>query len=139
MTQRRLLLLGLSQGEISSTPYHRSCVHPLASCSRGIGLEFVTQLGDRLTRDDILIATCRSPDSAGDLKAVVDASKAETHILQLDITNEESINHAVHDVEAILGERGIDYLLSNAAIVSHSPQYSHSCIGVLNHWFPDKR
>ncbi len=112
---------------MSSTPYFRSYVYPpelLESCSRGIGLEFVRQLGARLTRDDILIATCRLPDLANDLKAVVKISMAETHILQLDITDEESINRAVRDVEAIVGERGIDYLLSNAAIVS----LSHSLV-----------
>jgi len=90
----------------------------ITGCSRGIGLELVRQISARLAPDDILIATCRSPDSASDLKAVAKVSKPQTHILQLDITDEESVNRAVHDTQAIVGERGIDYLLSNAAIIN---------------------
>jgi len=89
----------------------------LTGTSRGLGLEFIRQLGARLTQHDILIATCRSPDSANGLKALAKASKAQTHILQLDINDEESIKRAIRDIEPIVGERGIDYFLNNAAII----------------------
>ncbi|KAF8325439.1 uncharacterized protein EI90DRAFT_2140150 [Cantharellus anzutake] len=89
----------------------------ITGCSRGIGLECIRQLSTRLSGEDILIATCRSPRSADQLERTLHTFKAKTHILQLDIIDEESVKRAVRDTEAIVGERGIDYLLSNAAII----------------------
>lgn len=39
------------------------------------------------------------------------------HVLPLEITDRESVRDAVRAVGEIVGERGLDYLVNNAAIV----------------------
>lgn len=86
------------------------------SCSRGIGLEVVKQLASDPSRE--VFATCRDPDSASVLKSV-----PKLHVLKLDVDNEASIRNAAEVVSGILGDRGLDYLINNAAIVSPIDQF----------------
>ncbi|OCH85488.1 C-factor [Obba rivulosa] len=82
--------------------------------SRGIGLELVRQL---LTDpSNIIIATCRNPTGATALKSLKNGAKGELHVVQLDITDEDSVRNSVTAVEQILGHSGLDYLVNNAAV-----------------------
>lgn len=86
------------------------------STSRGIGLELVTQL----TADpsNLVIATCRSPDSAEGLHKLKSSSQGSNlHIVPLDVVDESSIRASETIVKGILGDKGIDYLINNAAVV----------------------
>jgi len=84
--------------------------------SRGIGLEITRQL--LMDADNVVIATCRDPANATQLKALAlkDSAEGELHIVKLDIASEESIRASVPIVAKILGHRGLDYLYNNAAI-----------------------
>ncbi len=86
------------------------------STSRGIGLELVKQLVASPT--NIVIATCRSPATASDLDSLVGDAKGTLHILKLDTSSIEAIESIVQPVQAIVGDRGLDYLINNAAVVS---------------------
>jgi NAD(P)-dependent dehydrogenase (short-subunit alcohol dehydrogenase family) len=90
------------------TTIHRS--------SRGIGLEIVTQLLS--VPSNTIFATCRNPDTASALQLLKQKSDARLHIVKLDVDDEKSIKDAAGIVEKMLGERGVDYLLNNAGIVS---------------------
>lgn len=88
----------------------------MCSTSRGIGLQFVKQLS--ASPKNIVIASCRKPDTASDLKALQISAKGKLHIVELEVTNETSIKAAAAKTSEILGGKGLDYLLNNAAVVS---------------------
>lgn len=81
-------------------------------------MQFVRQLIEDPA--NIVIASCRSPESAIDLNGLVDTAKGELHIVKLDVATEESIEAAAIEVDKILNGKGLDYLLNNAGVVSHS-------------------
>ena len=84
--------------------------------SRGIGLELVRQLVSNPS--NIVVATCREPSRASKLHALKDGAKGQLHVVALDVSSESSIRGSVAEVSRILGDRGLDYLYNNAAIVS---------------------
>jgi len=90
----------------------------ITGASRGIGLETVRQLVSSPT--NFVIATCRNPDRASDLQALKEGAKGVLHIAQLDVGDLESIKASKKVVEPLLGDKGLDYLLNNAA-VNHAP------------------
>lgn len=69
---------------------------------------------------NIVIATCRSPATASDLDSLVVDAKGTLHILKLDTSSIEAIESIVQPVQAIVGDRGLDYLINNAAVVSYN-------------------
>ena len=79
--------------------------------SRGIGLEFVRQC---LVEPKIghVVATCRTPGSAAQLLALQQAAPNRLHVLQLDVTDEDSIRSAA---VAALTAVGTLHLLVNCA------------------------
>ncbi|KAI0070820.1 sniffer [Panus rudis PR-1116 ss-1] len=84
--------------------------------SRGLGLEFVRQLV--ASPSNIVIATCRNPESATTLSSLDPARPGALHIVKLDVNDPASIE-SIHDtVASIVGDQGLDYLVNNAAIVS---------------------
>lgn len=90
----------------------------ITGCSRGLGLGLVRTLAK--DAHNIIIATCRNPDSAQELKTVAKQSAGEIYLIHLDVDDEVSITEAATRAEQILGakEKGLDYLLNNAGIVS---------------------
>ena len=52
------------------------------------------------------------------MTALKDSAKGQLHVVALDVSSEASIRGSVPEVEGILGEKGLDYLYNNAAIVS---------------------
>jgi NAD(P)-dependent dehydrogenase (short-subunit alcohol dehydrogenase family) len=67
-----------------------------------------------------VFATCRNPDNASALQLLKQKSGDSLHIVKLDADDETSIKDAVKVVKGILGQRGLDYLLNNAGIVSRN-------------------
>ena len=51
------------------------------------------------------------------LQALASQAKGTIHIVQLDVTDEKSVEDAVWKTTQIVGERGIDRLVNNAGIV----------------------
>ncbi|KZP18163.1 sniffer [Athelia psychrophila] len=82
--------------------------------SQGIGLEIVKQL--IAVSSHTVFAGCRNPDSAADLQALKTSAKGILHIVTLDVDSQESIQNAADATKALLGDRGVDYLINNAAI-----------------------
>ena len=87
------------------------------SANRGIGLGFVEQLLQ--TSSNIVIATCRDMAKASSLRALAANAPGTLQVVQLDVTDPESIRAAADATRALLGDsgRGIDYLVNNAGIV----------------------
>lgn len=110
------------------------------SASRGIGLELTREL--LASPHNIVLATCRTPDTATKLHALQDSAKGTLHILALDVSSTASIEAVSKPAQDILGDRGLDYLFNNAGIVRSNfftasvranprvrsrPSTSHSC------------
>ena len=60
----------------------------ITGCNRGIGLELVKQFLGHPTPPEVLIATCRNPDKAEDLQALVKSHPDRLKILPLEMTSE---------------------------------------------------
>ncbi len=86
-----------------------------SSASRGIGLELVRQLLE--SPANLVVAACRSPETATTLGELNTTSKGNLHTVKLDVSDSDSVRAAVKEMEPILGETGLDYLINNAAIV----------------------
>ncbi|KIJ62391.1 hypothetical protein HYDPIDRAFT_114479 [Hydnomerulius pinastri MD-312] len=86
----------------------------LTGASRGIGLETTRQLLQSPWHT--VFASCRSPSTATDLAALSSSGPGTLHIVQLDVTNEESIKSGAAEVLRLLNGRGLDYVINNAAV-----------------------
>jgi len=75
----------------------------ITGANRGLGLEFARQYAAAGWR---VIGTARRPDAATDLKAL------DVRVMQLDVTDQESVDRLAHD----LGKQPIDLLINNAGI-----------------------
>ena len=60
----------------------------ITGCNRGIGLELVRQFLGHPTPPEVLIATCRNPDSAPELKQLQTTNPDRLKILKLEVTGE---------------------------------------------------
>ncbi|KAI8978298.1 NAD-P-binding protein [Trametes punicea] len=96
---------------MSATPGH---VWFITGANRGIGLELTKQVLD--LPSSTVLAACRNPSKATALNALVRSSGGRVHILALDVTDRQSIRDSAKAASTFLGERGIDYLVNNAAI-----------------------
>jgi NAD(P)-dependent dehydrogenase (short-subunit alcohol dehydrogenase family) len=67
-----------------------------------------------------IIATARQDNSA-QLKSIASASSGRVQIVQLDITDESSVEESVAAVERQLQGKGLDYLVNNAGVSDLSP------------------
>ncbi|RDX45928.1 C-factor [Lentinus brumalis] len=86
----------------------------ITGCSRGIGLELAKQLLD--SPSNFIIGTVRDPAKATALQALKDTARGTLEVIQLDVDDTNGIERSVEEVTAILGDRGLDYLVNNAAI-----------------------
>ncbi len=87
----------------------------VSSCSRGIGLELAKQLLE--SPSNFIIGTVRDPVKATALQALKETARGTLEVIQLDVDDPNGIERSVEEVTTILGERGLDYLINNAAIV----------------------
>ncbi|KAI0325660.1 NAD-P-binding protein [Cubamyces sp. BRFM 1775] len=86
----------------------------VTGASRGLGLEFVRQIV--ASPDNVVVATCRNPEKATELHDLKANSKGKLHIFKLDVDDFDGVRAAAQDLSAILGDTGLDYLISNAGI-----------------------
>ena len=75
----------------------------LTGANRGIGLEFARQLA---ARGDRVVATCRNPDAAPELRAL------DVQVEELDVASAEQIARVV----ALFEGKPLDLLLNNAGV-----------------------
>lgn len=94
----------------------------VTGCSRGLGLALIARLTTfPKTEVGTIIATARR-DNSPRLKEVVKASLGRVQLINLDVTNPESVNKAVGAVEHGLEGKGLDYLINNAGVMDWSPK-----------------
>ncbi|CDO74375.1 hypothetical protein BN946_scf184956.g4 [Trametes cinnabarina] len=86
----------------------------ITGCSRGIGLGLTKKLLEDPA--NFVIATCRNPEKATALEALKDGANGTLHIVKLDVDDLDGIRQSVNEVAQILGGRGLDYLVNNAAV-----------------------
>ncbi|KAJ3006895.1 hypothetical protein NUW54_g3757 [Trametes sanguinea] len=86
----------------------------ITGCSRGIGLGLTRKLLEDPA--NFIIATCRNPEKAVALEALKESAKGTLHIVKLDVDDLDGIRNSVKEVSEILGDRGLDYLVNNAAV-----------------------
>ncbi|KAI0353820.1 NAD-P-binding protein [Trametes cingulata] len=86
----------------------------ITGSNRGIGLELTKQL--LKSPSNVVIAGCRNPSKATALNTLAESNKGRVHIVQLDLADRQSVKDSVPKVAAALGDKGIDYLINNAAI-----------------------
>jgi len=99
----------------------------ITGSNRGIGLELVRQyVGESDVR---LFATCRNPDKAQQLQELTDLYGGLMRVLQMDITDEDSIAAAASAVAGSV--EGLDLLINNAGIYPKGAHQSWS-IGKLS-------
>lgn len=84
----------------------------ITGSNRGIGLELARQYLKQT--DAIIFGTCRTPVKAPELQALKNAYPDRMHIIQLEVTDQNSIAGAVDAVREITSV--IDVLLNNAGI-----------------------
>lgn len=87
----------------------------VTGASRGLGLEFVKQILRLETSPEILIAACRNPKSSSELQDLAEKNSS-LKLLKLDVEKDDDIVAAVQEAQTILGERGLNLLINNAAI-----------------------
>jgi len=96
-------------------------VYVVSGVSRGIGFEFLKQLSD--DQQNLVIGLVR--DKAGTEKKVAAelGSRSNVHILHADLTKYATIKQAAEDTAKIVGDRGVDYLVANGALVPMFDQF----------------
>ena len=89
----------------------------ITGASRGLGLEFVKQILSQPSPPQFLIAACREPSRADELQALAKGN-GNLKIIKMDVTKDEDIASAFEQTTKILGNRGLNLLINNAAIHS---------------------
>lgn len=68
--------------------------------------------------ENTVIAACRNPGKASALQSLKNDAQDALHIVEIDTSDEGSIESSAAQVQGILGDGGIDYLINNAGLVS---------------------
>uniref|UniRef100_A0A7E4VIX4 NAD(P)-binding protein n=1 Tax=Panagrellus redivivus TaxID=6233 RepID=A0A7E4VIX4_PANRE len=96
----------------------------ITGANRGLGLAFVKELVKQKQVTDVF-AACRNPANANELNALAKAHPS-VQLLQMDVSNDSEIADAVKQVSKKLGNRGLNVLINNAAILTFTgAEYSN--------------
>jgi len=91
----------------------------ITGANRGLGLEFVQQFLKLSPPAKHIIAVCRAPDKAPELKKIA-ASNPNVHLLGMEVTEPAQYDKAVEAVKKIVGGAGLNILVHNAGIMDKS-------------------
>lgn len=99
--------------------------------SRGLGLAMVAHLANSSPSDArVIFATARS--QTADLKELIEKYTGRVVYVEMDTTNQASVDKAVKAVEIQLGDRGLDYLINNAGIGGFAPEWTEKLLVALD-------
>ncbi|KFY42393.1 hypothetical protein V494_02444 [Pseudogymnoascus sp. VKM F-4513 (FW-928)] len=91
--------------------------------SRGLGLAMVTHLANSSPSEArFIFAAARS--QTPDLKELVKKSSGRVVYIDMDTTNQASVDKAVKAIEIQLGDKGLDYLVNNAGVGGFAPEWT---------------
>ncbi|PLB41381.1 putative short chain dehydrogenase [Aspergillus candidus] len=103
-------------------------VYVITGVSRGIGFEFLRQISE--DPSSLVIGLVRDKP-ATEKKIVAElGGRPNIHILYGDLSNYASLKQAAADTAEIVGERGVDYLVANGALLPSLDAYKP--IGALS-------
>lgn len=91
-------------------------VSMVTGANRGIGLELVKRFVSLVQEDNVIIACSRSMST--ELEEQIKHPKV--HHFDMDISSQSSVDAAFEKVSSLLGGRGINLLVNNAAILNQS-------------------
>ncbi|KAI9680452.1 MAG: hypothetical protein M1822_007210 [Bathelium mastoideum] len=93
----------------------------ITGASKGIGFAFL----DQISRDSKNLIVGLVRDKPGTEKKVAAElnSRSNIHILHGDLTNYASLRQAATDTAKLVGERGVDYVIANGALVPQFDAY----------------
>jgi NAD(P)-dependent dehydrogenase (short-subunit alcohol dehydrogenase family) len=87
--------------------------------SRGIGLGYITVLARKdVSEVSKIFAAARSENAA--LRKLISESAGRIEYIPLEVTSEQSAKEAAERVEKSLGGKGLDVLINNAGVPSHT-------------------
>ncbi|XP_044229513.1 C-factor [Thunnus albacares] len=89
----------------------------IQGASRGLGLEFCKHILKSKTPAGV-IATCRNPDGAAELRGLVGQHPGRLTVLQLDVNREEDIREAAGRVKESFGR--LDLIVNSSAMLHPS-------------------
>ncbi|KAI0692430.1 NAD-P-binding protein [Cerioporus squamosus] len=89
----------------------------ITGANRGVGLEMVKQLLQPTFNAVTIVAACRTPSKAMELRELSEQANGKFQLVALDVANKESVYHVAEEVAEILRGQGIDYLVNNAGIL----------------------
>uniref|UniRef100_A0A3B4A0B3 Uncharacterized protein n=1 Tax=Periophthalmus magnuspinnatus TaxID=409849 RepID=A0A3B4A0B3_9GOBI len=97
----------------------------ITGANRGLGLEMVKQMVDTqspLTPLSVLFACCRDPDGprAEELRALAKKHPDIIKVICMDTADRSSIRQSAEQVGSLLGEKGLNLVINNAAILINS-------------------
>lgn len=94
----------------------------ITGANRGIGLEMVRQILEKQRPLKILFACCRDPDGprAEALQTLAKQHSDVLKVVQMDNSDRSSIKEAVQKVTSMLGDKGLNLIINNAAAMVNS-------------------
>lgn len=90
----------------------------ITGTNRGIGLEMVRQYASR--PNTLVFAACRNPSEAAELKALAAQHPENVIVIQLEVTDQDSIDAAAETVAGKVD--GLELLINNAAVNPSRPK-----------------
>lgn len=92
----------------------------ITGASRGFGLALVHEFASRPASSiSKIFATARGDSPT--LNELAQKSPERVVLIQLDVTNQDSIRKAAAQVETNLGGKGLDILINNAGVCQYAP------------------
>ncbi|KAL8725580.1 MAG: hypothetical protein Q9166_007266 [cf. Caloplaca sp. 2 TL-2023] len=103
-------------------------VYVITGVSKGIGFEFLRQISE--DQENLVVGLVRDKAATEKKIAAELGDRPNIHILHGDLTKYASLKQAAADTAETIGERGIDYLVANGALVPYLDTYGP--IGALS-------
>ncbi|ULT95949.1 hypothetical protein L3Y34_004542 [Caenorhabditis briggsae] len=89
----------------------------IAGANRGIGLGIVKELL-KVPGIETINAGARNVETAKELQSFSQAD-SRLHLISVDVSEDESLENSVKQVEGLVGDRGLNLLINNAGILEH--------------------
>jgi len=85
----------------------------ITGANRGLGLEFVRQYLKLDNPPQVVIATCRDPEKATELKELAETNSS-INIYKFDTSDFDSLPSLSNKIDEIVGDNGLDIVINNA-------------------------